>query len=373
RALGPEGRGLLAVVATIGVLGTQFGTLGLPTAHTYYVAQDRRLLPEVLADALAISLVVGGVGALAAWALCTLFPQVAPLQGRLLALALAMVPLGVAGSLLQNLAMGVQKVRLANGLEVGGKALTLAGIGLLLQNGRMAVEAVCIVQLVAQCLILAGWGVAFRPLLVRVPRPSWALLQRHLPYGLKAYGAAVFALLTLKLDLLVVRHLQGLEAAGYYSIAMMLVDVATLLPMTVAAVVFPRLSALPDAAAKWRLAKRITGLTALALLPVTGLLALAAEPLIRWLFGVAATPAAPLLLALLPGACVLGVASVLAQYLASVGFPAAMMRVWVGLLLASVSLNFWAIPHWGTIGAAWVYTGVAVGYALVIGWLVRRH
>jgi O-antigen/teichoic acid export membrane protein len=63
RILGPDGRGLYAVAATIGAIGVQFGNLGLHASNTYYVARDRSLLPALVGNPLLIGFVFGGFGA----------------------------------------------------------------------------------------------------------------------------------------------------------------------------------------------------------------------------------------------------------------------------------------------------------------------
>src|SRR4030043_1134751 len=62
RILGPEGRGLYAVAATIGAIGVQFGNLGLHGSNTYYLARARSLLPALIGNTLLVSFVVGGAG-----------------------------------------------------------------------------------------------------------------------------------------------------------------------------------------------------------------------------------------------------------------------------------------------------------------------
>src|SRR4051794_26850023 len=74
RLLGTTGRGLIAVAATIGLLGAQFGHLGLHAAHTYYLAQDRRLLPSVFGNSLLVAAVCGGGTALLAGIVFTCVP-----------------------------------------------------------------------------------------------------------------------------------------------------------------------------------------------------------------------------------------------------------------------------------------------------------
>src|SRR5260370_24378243 len=54
RELGPTGRGLYAVAATVGALGAQVGNLGLHASNIYYFAKDRALLPVLIGKTFAV-------------------------------------------------------------------------------------------------------------------------------------------------------------------------------------------------------------------------------------------------------------------------------------------------------------------------------
>ena len=103
RILGPEGRGLYAVAATIGAIGIQFGNLGLHASNTYYVAQDRSILPTLLGNSLLVSFGCGTLGIIIAWCIFILWPNLAPINGVLLIMALIWIPIGLAYLLIQNL------------------------------------------------------------------------------------------------------------------------------------------------------------------------------------------------------------------------------------------------------------------------------
>src|SRR5882724_4759944 len=125
RELGPAGRGLYAVAATLGAIGAQFGNLGLHASNIYYVAKDRALLPALIGNTLAVVLVACGVAALCGIGF-VFWPKVAPVHGTLLLLALASVPAGLAYLLTQGLLLGVNEVRAYNQIECGSKLLVLA-------------------------------------------------------------------------------------------------------------------------------------------------------------------------------------------------------------------------------------------------------
>jgi len=95
RTLGPEGRGLYAVAASLGAIGVQFGNLGLHSSNIYHVSRDPKILPGLSANSLLVGLLVGGLGSLAAWFGFKLLPALAPINGNLLALSLLGVPFGL--------------------------------------------------------------------------------------------------------------------------------------------------------------------------------------------------------------------------------------------------------------------------------------
>jgi O-antigen/teichoic acid export membrane protein len=129
RCLGPEGRGLYAVAATIGAIGVQFGNLGLHASNTFYAARDRTLLPALLGNTVMVTLGFGGFIAVVAWIIFSQWPHLAPIQKKLLSLSLAYIPFGIGYMLLQNLLLGIQKIRSYNIVEVINKTLVIFLIG----------------------------------------------------------------------------------------------------------------------------------------------------------------------------------------------------------------------------------------------------
>src|SRR5881394_3792790 len=59
--LGPEGTGALAVLNVTLALALQFGSAGIPSATTYFVAKDRSLAAAIWADALVFSIAAGAL------------------------------------------------------------------------------------------------------------------------------------------------------------------------------------------------------------------------------------------------------------------------------------------------------------------------
>lgn len=352
RVLGPEGRGLYAVAIAIGATGVQLGNLGLHSANTFWAARDREYVAPLLANSLWVGLGAGSLGALLAGLGFTLLPAFAPLDGLLLALALGWVPLGLGYLLLQSLILGVQDVKGYNLVEIGTKFVGFAGLVALLAAGGLSPETA-----LATTLVSSGVGFLWLLWLLRdhlklPPRLSVALLKENLPYGLKAYLAALLAFTVLRVDLFLVQAKLGSEDAGFYSIAVTLAEMVYMLPVVVGTMLFPKLSAMPDEAAKWNLTRKTAALLGLLMAAVGGVTVILAEPVVRLLYGASFLPAVPALGWLMPGIVLLSINVVLMNYFASQAMP------WVTVIspfiaaLLNIGLNLALIPAMGIRGAA---------------------
>lgn len=373
RALGPEGRGLLAVALALGGLGVQFGNLGLHAANTYCVAGRPDRLPQLLANSLLVSFGLGGLVAVVLWGGLSLRPGLVQINGPLLALALLWIPVGLAYLLLQNLMIGMHDIRGYNLVELGNRLISLALVGAVIVFGAVNPQSVFSTALlgltVSLVWVIARLGVPLRSL----PYPSRELFCDNLRYSLKAYAAAIFVHLVLRSDLLILQYLRGSAETGLYAVAVALADLVYLLPTVAGTILFPRLTALASDRERWLLARRVAGVIGAVM--VAGALAVAvlAQPMLRLLYGAAFVPAVPALLWLLPGIVFLSVNTILMNYFASTGMPPITVYSPAAAAALNVVLNVWLIPDFGLVGAA-LSSAAAYGLmlALSLGYLAVR-
>jgi O-antigen/teichoic acid export membrane protein len=375
RILGPEGRGLYAVALAISAFGVQFGNLGFHASNTYYVARDKRLLPALVGNTILLSFAVGGFITVLLWVIFSRWPHLAPLDGVLFILSLIWIPLGLASLLLQNLLLGIQEVHAYNKIELGTKLFGVGLLSLLVFIRTVTVEAFFSTGLVA-LVISSVWALRrLNPHLIKPLHGSVALLKQNVGYGLKAYLAALFSFSVVRADLLMTKYILGAEQTGYYSVAASMAEFVYMLPVVVATILFPKLSALTDMKEQWVFTKRVavaTGTGMLFLLAGAGVLA---KPLIIWLYGDLFLPSVPAFLWLLPGVFFLGVEIVVVQFLNSIGFPKLIVGVWGLTSLLNIGLNMWAIPKYGITGASIVSSlsyFIVCGLILWITWQTRQ-
>ena len=372
RLLGPAGRGYYAVAAATGALGVQFGNLGLHTSNTYFVAKYPESLPSLAGNTLAVSFGFGGLIALVLGIVFTVSPGLLGIGGATLLLALAWIPFGLAYTLTQNLLLGLQDVRGYNLAEILSKTLPLLLIGILVLTRHVGVASLFSTMLVA---LIVSWLWIARRLQERSPgavEVSTAVFRDTMGYAMKAYMAATFCFLVLRVDLFMVQHMLGPEQAGYYSVASTMADYASILAMVIGTILFPKLSAATDLRIKLALTRKATIGTGLILLPLLIVASLLARPAVRLLFGPSFLPASLAFILLMPGMLFLGIHTVAVQFLNSIGYPKSVVIIWGLCTFFNIALNLWAIPHHGIAGASVVSS---ISYFLAfffVMWVIYR-
>ncbi|MBI4169312.1 MAG: flippase [Acidobacteria bacterium] len=366
RWLGPEGRGVLAILSVVTGLALQFGNLGLHSSGVYFMAREPRRAGAVLGTMLWLGLAIGIVTAVATVAACRSNPEwIAGVPLPLVLITAAALPFQFMILFFQNALLGMQDVRAFNVFEVANRTLTLGLLAVYLLVLSGGVEGVVV--------LFAAMGAAFGASSVlycaRRARldlaPDMALLLRLLGFGGRSYLACLLSFLVIRSDMLLVNYFLGGAAAGSYSIAVQIADTLLLVPVTIGMILFPRIaSEAPDEreATTARVARHAVFL-------MTVLCAAAfflADPLIPFLYGQRFAAAVPATRWLLPGVWALGINGILMNHFAGRGMP--WVVVWAPLagVLVNLALNLKLIPALGLIGAA-IASTIAYGIMLVIG------
>lgn len=374
RLLGPAGRGQLAVAVALSAIGVQFGNLGLASSNTYFVAKDRCLLGVLLGNSLLVAFALGLVFSGIVHIVLAGWPHLAPIEGLLLTLALALVPLGLSQLLLQNLLLGIQRVRQYNLIEIGTRLLTLVLVVALLLLQRVTPENIFSVSLLLFAASTIGCGLLLRPRLVGSVRLSLPLLREHLVFAVRAYLAALFAFLTLRSDLLLVQHFLGPRSAGHYSIAAGLADMLYLLPATIAAILFPHIAQVADRHQKWAFTRRVTVGVFIALVPLVAVAIVLARPIITLLYGPAFLPAVASARILCAAMLFYGLNTIVTTFTMALGFPWFAVHVWWIGFVMNVAANLWLIPAHGIEGAATASLGAYfVIFVLNLAYALKRR
>lgn len=355
RWLGAEGVGQLGVINVSVAMVVQLGSLGLPSANTYFIAKDQKHLFAAAMNSLLFAFVVGcalafGLTVLAIWR-PDWFNSVSP---DLIRIAAISIPFQLITLIGLNIFLAVGRVRRFNLLDLAGQSFVMlnAFLALVILHRDLwtlvSLNTVASVAIGVLIVVMVGvYGTRLKN------RQNWrldpGLLGRMLRYGLKFHISILAGALMFRADLLVVNHFRGPAEAGVYSVATQFAMMLMLLPGVIATLLFPRVTAEQDAGGQTT--ALVTRHTAFVML----LICLASIPIslvLPALYGPAFADATVQLLILLPGVFLIGLESVLVQHFNAIGLPPAIPLFWLVTLTVNILLVFALVPRFGARGAA---------------------
>jgi O-antigen/teichoic acid export membrane protein len=368
RALGPSGRGAIAVAFAFAFLLIQFGILGLHSANAYFASRTPEQISRILTNTIWASLAIGILLAIVGLALWRLFPSLLRgLDSLDVAVILVGLPAILGAQLLQGLLLAEGRMIAYNGVEFGMAIATFVGLAVIL----LAFSGGVLSALVLLVSVNVAGALAFifllRHHLRGLRRFDIPLFRTMLRYGFRLYVAALLAYLMWRTNLLLVNSYLGSSEAGKFSIAVALGDTIHLLPTVVALNLFPRIASgddSTDTGAVFRSLTLIYGLLCIAIIPIL-------SPLISLLYGDAFTGAATICYWLLPGIFAYGMVSVLSYHFAGRGFPLRALLVWFVGVAINFTIAFPTLAHHEN--AAFAALAISIAYGVVLALHMRMY
>ena len=355
RGLGPAGRGEFAVLWTVASFGVLLGGCGLPTGLTYYAARERR---SIWINRLVLVQPAVGVGVILVVALTWrwLFPWTLSglsvtglVASAFLAAALLLV------LLIQAVLLGRQRYSTYVLTEFASKTtLVLVPAVLLITGIRDAGTLVAGLGLTILFVALPSARATIQtdgkdaPELGHVSRP-----RELYGFSLRPFVGTVLLLIVTRVAVFVLNKHQGPAGVGYYSAALQLAEVLSLIGSGIGAATFAKsanreLSASTFLEGFWK--------TCAALTLCGSVVFVFASPLVRLLFGRDFGESIAITRVLLPGSLAMSASSLFSNYLAGRGYPWYLVGIWIPAVLINLWLNAELVPSLGGIGAAFAYT-----------------
>jgi O-antigen/teichoic acid export membrane protein/O-antigen ligase len=354
RGLGPEDRGYFALLVVVSGICTLIGSLGLPSAVTYYVARDRSHAREIVSLLLGPALLQ--LGAMLALQIAILVPLVmhepervklAALISLLLAPGILALHFGIA------ILLGQQRFTAVNVLRILPTTAYVAAV--LVVFLLHSADLINVMTMWATVNFVGGFlalGVAVRGL----PRVS---ASGHPPsrsqmtkFGLKGLFGTLSPIESFRLDQAVVGLFLNPVALGLYVVAQALTNLSRVVAATVGMVAYPQVASQSDPRAARRALWRYFFFgVALSVLVIAPLEVVTGE-LITLFFGSEFSDATSIARILLLGTFFLAGRRVLTDGINGLGYPGlgtvAEVASWVLLLPALAIL----LPQYGAEGVA---------------------
>lgn len=374
RLLGPEGRGELALMAILVVLGASLITAGLPNAVAYTIARQgvsaRSVLRLIGRLWLRLAAVAAAMCIVALVLLASRRPASSlPLEAPLVALWCVST---AAWALLLACLQGERRLGVLNWLRPLAPVVSAAGTLSLLLAVHHASVVVVLTVLVAcsTAALLAGIWVGTRHLRDEGPAPA-ASTRPLLQYGLRSLIGANAPVEAYSLDQAAVALFLSTSQLGIYVVATAFDNLPSLLVFGLGTIALPRLAAERDDRLRRRRLFRLSLWTVGVASLTTMLAEILVGILLPLLFGSAFLQALPVARVLIIAGFFLALRRMLVVFLQALGRPG---RTTIAEIAAIAALFVFAtvlIPPFGLLGAAAALLLAAVASTAYLVWTLR--
>lgn len=350
-ALGPAGRGVLAMLLIYPQLFTSIAEGGMRQATVYYVGQ--KAIPDARVFGASILYTLGSAAIFSTLIFFLLSTSEDYDYTMVMMVTAALIlPVALFMNAIRGMFLGKQHIQQFNTNQWLQKLVLVGLFALLFAFDLLTVETTVVCMLLASLIgFLPALHFFFKTIYTHVEfnLPAlWTMIKKG-----SVYATALFLIeANYKLDILLLGWLSTKEEVGLYAVAVQVGELLWQLPAAIGIVVFSR-SANDRDSLRWkeelarsiRLSLWITFAGGLALM-------LIAPMLFDLLFGEEFTRSISMTLWLLPGLILMVVFKLLNMELAGKGKPFVSLFIMLPALALNVGLNYLLIPEMGGNGAA---------------------
>jgi O-antigen/teichoic acid export membrane protein len=371
RALGPSGRGNVALLTAIAYLTANIAMLGVQEANANLGAGRPEARRVLAGNSLVLALLIGSAAALVLHFVIRLVPAAGGDDELPLRLAFAALPVLVLHDYLEYLVRAGYGYRIANLQWICAPVTNIVVNSLLAATGRLTVGR-------AFATWVGGWTIATLLLALHVAfrgggfgRPSPRLAREQLGFGVKTHAGRIFTLGNYRLDQWLLGAMSGARQLGLYSVAVAWAEILFFLPTALTLAQRPHLvqsdeeGAGRDAARIFRFSLAVSAL-------FTAVLVAAAPILCVTVFGESFRGSVEQLRLLAPGALGIVALKQLGNALTARGRPLRAAAATAVAFGGGLVLDLVLIPRLGGVGAAAAATLAYTGGGVVVGVVFAR-
>lgn len=356
RVLGPTLKGSFSIILLIISVTSLLVMFGLGSANVYFGARDPDELPTLAGNSLVAAFALGLLG-IAVVQLATLLPA---FQGyltengvdvawvRALILLLPLVQLNL---YLVEIVRARGDIVRYNLVALWGTSVSLVAVVVLvwfLAQGVSGAVNAWVISLVAVSALTVWLALraAGGPL-----RIGWDSLRRNFAFGVRLHPGNIAQFLNYRVDVFLVAFFLAPAQVGLYVTAAAIAERLWEIPHAIRTVLLYH-AATGDANAANAATGRVSRVVVVLIGAMCLLMAVTSYPLVLLLYGTAYLPAAPALIALMPGIWAMSLCKLLTVHLTARGRPEVGTFAAVISLGATLVLDVLLIPKIGIVGAA---------------------
>lgn len=352
RALGTQGKGVLAVSQNILSFSILIFGLGLAASNVYFVGQDKKNIRKITF----INIVVSCISILILIPLYFLnmryrFGIFKGVSNSILVVVMLTVPFLNLKTSLINVLLGMQEIVDYNKTNLLDKVLTL-GLLIIAVILNSSPISVIVSNFIA---VLAVLFVVLRKINKKaqgVYAFDIKLFKNMLKYGVKAQVGNLVQLLNYRVNIFIINYYLTISQVGIYSNAVALGETLWQVSGSIATVIFPMTSASKDKEEMKYFINKVTRITFSLVVIFSILLGLFKDLAIYILFSEEFMGASRPLMLLLPGISIFSISNILANYMA--GIAKIQYNIYSSMIsfIFTMIFNILLVPRFGIEGAA---------------------
>lgn len=359
RILGPEGKGIYSLAIFLSSFLIIFSQFGIGPASVFYIGKREYPLKEIFGTNLIFSTLISIIAINAGLIIILFFSEkIFPgIEQEYLFLALFLVPLQLFLTFVNNILLGLQKIKKYNLIQLVHVSIFLILVIIFLLGLHLNVKAVIIAEVLSlfiACIVL--FLLIKREIGGIVLRVRRKLLKDFFSYSSKVYLGSVLFFLQCKIGIFLVNIFLNPIAVGFYSVAIGVAEKVWLISQAAGIILFPKISSETNN----KNLNNFTPLVCRNILFITFIFAVILFIISHWLiillyskeFSDAVFPFQIMLI----GAVMIGGWRILAYDLYGRGKPILNSYITGISVVVNIILNIILVPKFNIVGAAWAIT-----------------
>lgn len=352
RALGTEGKGVLAVSTNILSFSIIIFGLGFAASNVYFVGEDKNNTRKIAF----INVVVSSLSVIILVPLYFLnyyyrFGIFNGVSDLILVIILVTIPFMNLKTCLINVILGMQEIERYNKLNLTDKVLTLAMLiaAILLNKDPLSV---IISNLLAVVIVLF---LVFYNIHKRTEGKytfDFHMFKRMLGYGIKAQIGNLVQLLNYRVNIFIINYFLTIDQVGIYSNAVALGETLWQVSGSIATVVFPMTTGSKNKEELKTFINKVTRISFTLIIIFSIILGFVSDKIILLMFGKDFLKASESLIFLLPGISIFSISNILANYMAGIAKIQYNIYSSAVSFIFTMAFNLLLVPKMGIDGAA---------------------
>jgi len=356
RVLGPEGKGIYALIVLIPGILLSFGSFGIESANVFLSGKKDNEINDIVSNSIVLAIFLGILiitvfGAVSHFSFFNNFISLNKIPIIYLWAAVLLIPFLLFLNFFRNIIRGTERITQYNVSRLLDNLFQLLIICILVffldlkMSGAIFsyIGAIILSSLVVLIMVLKITSFKFRT--------NRLLMKKSFSYGLKIYLASIVSFLNYRFDVFLVALFLNPLSVGLYSISVGTAERLFIIPNALATVLFPRIVASKSDDANVITAK-VSRHTVFIMIITSIAMIFLAGPFVNIFFGSSFSGSVAPLLILLPGVIAFGIGGVLAADLSGRGRPEFAIYSASSCLVVNIILNVILIPKMGINGAA---------------------